>query len=146
MFKLFWVKEDTEELTVDENVDMETVTDEDFLEEDMWQVVMDILETRDEIIIVSPIAWIDLEEIDITLEKTILTIKWNRKRPDVYLIEEVEVRNNECYFGKFVRNIILPENLALNKIKATMENNMLIIRIPKLRFNSTNIKIDRIEG
>jgi HSP20 family molecular chaperone IbpA len=44
-----------------------------------------------------------------------------------------------------VRNIILPENLALNKIKAIMEDNMLIIKIPKLKFNSKSIKIDRIE-
>jgi len=146
MFKLFWVKKDEEEVNIEENVELEYSNEEGFTEEDMGQVVMDILETKEEIIIVAPIAGVDLDDIDITLEKTILTIKWNRKHPEVYDIEEIEIRNSENYFGKFVRNIILPENLALNKVKATMENNMLIVRIPKLKFNSKNIKIDRIEG
>jgi len=44
-----------------------------------------------------------------------------------------------------VRNVILPENLDFNKIKAVMENNLLVLRIPKLRYGSQNIKIDKIE-
>jgi hypothetical protein len=32
----------------------------------------------------------------------------------------------------------------MNKIKAYMEENVLVVTIPKLRFDSKNIKIDRI--
>lgn len=145
MFKLFWVKDEENELDVNEEVELEYWEDEEFTEEDMGQVSVDILVWKDEIIVVAPIAWIDLDGIDITLEKTIMTIKWTRKKPEVYDIEDIELKNSECYFWKFVRNIILPENLALNKIKAIMEDNMLIIKIPKLKFNSKSIKIDRIE-
>jgi HSP20 family molecular chaperone IbpA len=45
-----------------------------------------------------------------------------------------------------VRNVILPENLDFWAIKAVMENNLLIISIPKLRFDSQNIKVNRIEN
>jgi len=145
MFKLFWVKNDKDELEMSEEIELEYWDEEEVIEEDMWQVIIDVLESGSEIIIIAPIAWVDLNDIEITLEKTIMTIKWNRKKPEVYNIEDVEIRNSECYYWKFVRNIILPENMALNKTKATMENNMLIIRIPKLKFNTTSIKIDRIE-
>jgi HSP20 family molecular chaperone IbpA len=39
----------------------------------------------------------------------------------------------------------LPENLDFDKIKASMDNNLLVIEIPKLKFNNYNIKIDRVE-
>jgi HSP20 family molecular chaperone IbpA len=41
--------------------------------------------------------------------------------------------------------VILPENLALNKIKAYMQNNLLVITIPKLKFDSKAIKINKME-
>ncbi|MDP2396364.1 MAG: Hsp20 family protein [bacterium] len=44
-----------------------------------------------------------------------------------------------------MRNVILPENLDFDSIKASLENNLLIITIQKLKFSSHNIKIDRVE-
>jgi len=40
----------------------------------------------------------------------------------------------------------MPENLAFNRIKATMENNLLIVDVPKLQFSSKTIKINKLEG
>jgi len=34
----------------------------------------------------------------------------------------------------------------MNKIKAYMQENVLVINIPKLKFDSKNIKIDRIDA
>jgi len=56
------------------------------------------------------------------------------------------VRNQECFWGKFLRNVILPDNLDFDSIKANLENNLLIVTIQKLQFSSQNIKIDRVEG
>lgn len=149
MFKLFWVgKEDDDILEVDNELDIdvsESLEEED-LEEEIGQVALDVLESDREIVIVAPIAGVELEHIDISLQKTILTIKWEREKPMEYTEWNVTIRNSECYFGKFVRNIILPENLELNKIKAYMENNMLIITVPKLKFDSQSIKIDKFES
>jgi HSP20 family molecular chaperone IbpA len=61
-------------------------------------------------------------------------------------MDDIIVRNSECFWGKFVRNIILPENLALNKIKAYMQNNLLVISIPKLKFDTKAIKINKVES
>lgn len=144
MFKLFWVKEDNGWEIIDD-IDVE-IDDNSILEEEVWQVALDILETKDDVIIIAPIAWIELEDIDLSLNKTILTIKWRRDQPKEYEIEWVKERNLECFWWAFTRNVILPENLALNKIKAYMENNLLIINIPKLKFEGSSIKINKIES
>ncbi|MBT3726591.1 Hsp20/alpha crystallin family protein [bacterium] len=57
-----------------------------------------------------------------------------RLKPEIYTIN-AKVRNNECFWGNFERNIILPENLDFDSIKASLENNLLIITISKLKFS-----------
>ncbi len=137
--KIFWVWDDNIK-----KINIET--DNSVLEEetDSGQIALDILETLDMIIIYAPIAGIELENIDLTLNTSVLTIKWERIKPSEYLLEENLLKNSECYWGRFVRNIILPENLDFEMIKATMENNLLKISFPKLNFSSQNIKINRI--
>jgi len=137
--KIFWVGNDDIK-----KIDIET--DDSILEEEVesGQIALDIIETSNEIIIYAPIAWIELEDIDLTLNKSVLTIKWERIAPDDYDNEDNILRNSECYWGRFVRNIILPENLDFEMIKATMENNLLKITFPKLYISKQNIKINRI--
>ena len=141
MFKFFWVWEEDELWKLDNEV-----LEEWELESDIWQLALDIIETPNEIIILSPIAWINLEDIDLSFSKSILTIKWFRWKPEFYYeSSDIKIRNTECFWWKFIRNIILPENLDFDSIKASMENNLLIIKIKKLNFESQSIKIDRIE-
>ena len=139
MFKFFWVTDNEEIVELDEEIEVSND-----LEEEVWQVAIDILETPYELIILAPIAWLELDDIDLSNDKNVLTIKWNRPKPEIYS-DEVTVRNTECFWGNFSRNIILPENLDFDSIKANLENNLLVITIQKLSFTSQSIKIDRVE-
>lgn len=144
MFKIFWIWENDEN---NNDLKVEVInSDEETLNEEVGQVALDVLESEDSIYIVAPIAWVEYEDIDLSINKTVLTIKWLRNKPVEYNIDWVNIRNNECFWWKFIRNIILPENLALNKIKAYMQNNLLIINIPKLKFDTKSIKINKIES
>ena len=127
-----------------ETIEVE-VTDDEIIEEDLGQVALDILELEDSIVVVAPLAWVDIDEIDISVSRNILTISWERKQPEIYN-EAWKILVQECFFWPYSRSIILPENLALNKIRATMENNLLLVEIPKLQFPSKSIKIDKLEG
>ncbi len=140
MFKLFWVTSKKGVKELDDEIDL----DKKLKKEKDWQVAVDILETPYELIILAPIAGIELEDIDLSFNKSVLTIKWHRAKPEIYA-EDIKIRNNECFWWDFSRNIILPENLDFDSIKASLENNLLIITIQKLQFASQNIKIDRIE-
>jgi HSP20 family protein len=107
---------------------------------DIGQIAVDVLDLAEEIIIVAPVAWVDPSEIDIALSRNILTISWERHHPPIYL-DAKRMLVEECYYGAFSRSIILPENLAFNKIKATVDNNTIMIHIPKITFFSKSIKI-----
>ncbi len=139
MFKLFWVTNSDEVIDLDWEI---KISEE--LENNIWQVALDILETPYEIIILAPIAWIELEDIDLTVNKSVLTIKWFRPKPEIYS-NDIIIRNNECFWWNFLRNVILPENLDFDSIKASLENNLLIITIQKLKFSKHSIKINRVE-
>lgn len=87
----------------------------------------------------------DTENVDISVSRNILTISGERRRPDIYDSAD-RILVEECFFGPFSRSVILPENLAFNKIHADMENNLLRIEIPKLLFGEKTIKINKLEG
>jgi len=145
MFKIFWVTNEQDPLEK-ESMDIEvTHKEEDIDQEEMGQIALDIIDWPDYLYIIAPIAWVLYEDLDISLKKTVLTIKWKRPKPKEFFIDGVVVKNSECFWWPFIRNIILPENLWLDKIKAYMENNLLTITIPKLKFNSKSIKINKVE-
>lgn len=109
-------------------------------EVDVGQIAVDVLDLAEEIIIVAPVAWVDPSEIDIALSRNILTLSWERKEAPIYL-DAKRMLVEECYYGPFSRSIILPENLAFNKIKATVDHNTIMIHVPKITFFSKSIKI-----
>ena len=109
------------------------------------QIALDIIETDYDIMIFAPIAGVSLEDIDVTFSEWVLTLSGHRNQPDIYTDPNIDIKSSECFWGPFVRNIILPDNLDFDNISAAMENNLLHITIQKLQFTSQNIKIDRIE-
>lgn len=143
--KIFWAWEEKYEEIDDFDSEEIDVSTTEKISEDEWQVALDIIENIDEIIIVSPIAGVDLSDIDISLKDSVLTISWERKKPlELYLNWSI-LRVSETFWGKFSRNIILPENLDLDLIKAILEKNILIIKIPKLKFKGQSIQIEKID-
>jgi len=141
MFKIFWVWNDKEEGEIEVIEDEINYEDEKVLQEE-WQIALDIIETAKEIIIISPIAWVELDDIDISLDENILTISWNRELPDIFDDPKNITRNSECFWWRFSRNVILPENLDFESIKAVLEKGILYITISKIKFSSQTIKIE----
>ncbi len=141
MFKFFGVGQD-DEVASSQEVDSPQEQEEKW---DAGQVALDILETKDALFIIAPIAGVELEDIDVSLNKNLLTIRGNRPKPEIFSELWAEIRNSECFWGEFIRNVILPENLDFDSVKAQMDDNLLIITLQKLRFNTQSIKIDRVE-
>ncbi len=139
MFKFFNVTKNNQYRDIDE----EEYIDEEIENQEVGQVAIDILETKNEMILLSPIAWVDLDDVDISYNDQILTISWYRKRPDIFS-KDIIVKNSECFWWEFTRNIILPENLDFDNIKANLDNNLLVITIPKISFSSRHIRVEKI--
>lgn len=105
-----------------------------FFDEDMWNganftPAVDVYQDKDNVIVETPLAGIDPDKVDITIENDVMTIsgsteeKKEVKREDYY---RKEVRE-----GRFSRSIILPMSVKAEKAEATSDKGMLKIVIPK---------------
>lgn len=112
----------------------------DWLEEDLpeGQLLVDVYQTSDQIIIKSTISGVKPENLFISLNKDILTIKGKRE-PEA-LINESECLLQECYWGSFSRTLILPEEVDNKKMEAVLENGVLTISLEKI-YKNQSIKI-----
>ena len=152
MFKIFWVgdeDEQKEKIISDEEVYQDNNEDEEEYSEnegDIGHIALDVLENHESVYILVPVAGIDLSDIDISIHETTLTLSGIRNKPKEFYAHGMQVKNQECFWGKFLRKIILPDNMDFSQVQAVMEHNLLVIHIPKIRFDSKTIKIHRLES
>jgi len=97
---------------------------------DAGELAVDVYSTSKHIVIQAPIGGIKKDDIDITTEKDMVIIKGKRNRPEK---EEINCfYTNECFFGDFQREVILPEETDPSRIEADMKEGILTIRVPKI--------------
>lgn len=117
------------------------IAEEEILrEESEGQLAIDVYQTESEIVIESTIAGVDPEDIDIDIGSESVTIRGERKR-----ISEVSEDNylyQECYWGRFSRSVILPQEINPDDAKAEFKNGVLRITLPKVaRGRTRKIKL-----
>ena len=105
-------------------------------EEKKWfepegQLAVDIYQTDDELVIQSAIAGVKPEELDISAQEDTVIIRGKRENPAKN--EEKNYFTQECYWGPFSREIILPVEADASRAEATMKEGVLTIRIPKIQ-------------
>jgi len=102
---------------------------EEMIAESEGQLTIDVYQTPNEIVIKSTIAGVKPEDIDISMVDDMITIKGTRKKDQD--IPEKDYYYQECYWGPFSRSVILPIDVEPGKVKATMKNGILTIKLPK---------------
>jgi HSP20 family protein len=104
------------------------------------ELAVDMYQTEEELVILSTIAGVKREDLNIYLEGEILFIEGERKKP---IQENGDYFLQECYWGKFSRKIVLPVEINPEKISATFKDGILIIRIQKIsKERKRKIKIE----
>jgi len=94
------------------------------------ELAVDVYQTNEEIVIQSTIAGVKSADLDIAIEGDAITIKGRRDIPS-----ETKERNyfyQECYWGPFSRQVILPEEVDPSRAEASMKEGILTIRMPKI--------------
>ncbi len=94
------------------------------------ELVIDVFETDSSFVVLAAIAGIQINDIDISVEKDMMVIKGNRQDP--HLDSDKKYFYQECYWGPFSRKIVLPENIEVEKAAAQMDKGILTVKIPKL--------------
>jgi len=100
--------------------------------EGFGQLPIDILESETEILIITPIAGVDLDKTEIIVTNDVLTIRGERQTDlSEFSFKKRDYYVQECFWGRFSRSVILPAHVDTNRIEATQKDYVLYIRIPK---------------
>jgi len=116
--------------------------EDDFTTEPEGQLTVDVYQTEDDIVIQSTVAGVKQEDliIDITGE----SVSIRGKRGQTESINDEDYFYQECYWGRFSRSIILPQEINPDKTRASLKDGILTIKLPKLereRHKKLRIKI-----
>jgi len=93
------------------------------------QLAVDVIETRDTIIIRSAIAGVKPEDLDIHVTSDLVTIRGERTYGKEF--HDATVHFSECFWGTFSRSIVLPSHVKADEADASIQNGILTLTIPK---------------
>lgn len=94
-----------------------------------WAPPADVIETKDAITIKVELPGITEKDIKVEMENGVLLLTGERKAYKE--LPEKGYKQIERFYGKFVRNFVLPPNVDFNKITATYFNGLLELTLPK---------------
>ncbi|HHJ36084.1 MAG TPA: Hsp20/alpha crystallin family protein, partial [Gammaproteobacteria bacterium] len=94
-----------------------------------WAPSVDISEDDKAFTLLADIPGVDPKDIDISMEKGVLTIKGERQSVDTE--ENENFRRVERQSGQFYRRFTLPDSADADKIEAKSEHGVLTVTIPK---------------
>ncbi|HWQ99735.1 MAG TPA: Hsp20/alpha crystallin family protein [Candidatus Methylomirabilis sp.] len=89
---------------------------------------VDMYQTRDAVVVETPLAGVDPDKVDVAVENGILTIKGSMEKKTE--VDEKDYYRKEVRSGSVFRQVALPTRVVEGKAEATLENGMLKVRIP----------------
>ena len=90
---------------------------------------VDVYETGDELVLTASVSGIKPEDIDITVQGDVLTIKGETKSEQT--ANEGNYHRRERRFGQFYRQVALPAAVKADGAQAHFENGVLKLHLPK---------------
>lgn len=96
----------------------------------LMSIPLDVIEDEGKITIKAAVPGINPEELDITIENNVLTIKGEHKTDEVS--ETAKVFRRENTYGSFSRSIRLSPQLNQDAVSASFKNGLVTITIPKV--------------
>ncbi len=109
------------------------------------QLSVDVYQTEESLVIRSTIAGVKPEDLEVTLNNDVITIRGKR-----FHDHEVSAENyfyQECYWGGFSRSIVLPLEVRPDKVEASLKNGVLTVTLPKAKkAKPIEVKVRATEG
>jgi HSP20 family protein len=96
-----------------------------------WAPSVDISEDDKAFTLHADIPGVDPKDIEISMEKGVLTIRGERKSENVEEDKEKSYRRVERMTGSFYRRFTLPDSADADRIEAKSEHGVVTITIPK---------------
>lgn len=110
----------------------------DDLDDCEGELSIDVFQDEKNLYIISTIAGVEPDDIEISLNNDLLTIRGFRHNGES--IVDKEYFCQECYWGGFSRSVVLPVEVKTEEITADLKDGVLTIALPKLE-RKRNIEI-----
>jgi HSP20 family protein len=108
---------------------------QEILETGDWAPRVDISETDDAFAIKVEIPEVKKDDVKVTVENGVLTIRGERKKEKEE--KDKKFHRVERYYGVFTRSFTLPDNVHESKIEASFRDGMLYLQLPKMETPQT---------
>ena len=107
-----------------------------------WMPPVDIFQTGDhEVVLKAELPDMAREDIDITVENFVLTIKGEKKFSED--VKEEQFHHVERRYGVFSRSFSLPQTVDPNRVSAEYKDGVLTVRLPlREEAKPRQIKVD----
>lgn len=96
----------------------------------LMSIPLDVVEDEGKVTIKASVPGINPEELEVSIENNILTIKGEHKSEE--LSENAKVFRRENVYGSFSRSIRLSPQLNQDAVSANFKNGFVTITIPKV--------------
>ncbi len=90
---------------------------------------IDVYENQDAVVVEAPLAGIDPEKVDISIENDVLSIRGESEKKSE--VEDKNYYRKEVRSGSFYRAIQLPTRVLSDEAEASYDKGILTINIPK---------------
>jgi HSP20 family protein len=94
-----------------------------------WNPAVDIIENNDQFILKAEIPGMTKDDVKITLENNVLTIRGEKKNESAK--KEGDYHRNERSYGSFERSFSVPGTFKVNEIDAQYKDGVLTLILPK---------------
>ena len=94
-----------------------------------WSPAVNILEKKDAIVITADLPGLKAEEVEITVDNGVLTIRGERRLEEA--ADGETYHRVERVYGMFERTFTLPNSVDVNTIDAKFRNGEMVVTLPK---------------
>ena len=106
-----------------------------------WAIPLDVVEQEDELLVRASIPGVKVDDIDVSIENRVLTIKAEAKTEAEHKEGGYLVRERRS--GSFFRSLRLPESVDADKAKTSYNDGVLTVNLPKAESKKAkHIKIE----
>lgn len=100
-----------------------------FFEGRGFRPAIDVYQTKENVVVETPLAGVDPDRVNISIENDILTIEGSMEKKTE--VDEKDYYRKEVRSGSFHRSVALPVAVNGDKAQATFDKGMLRVTIPK---------------
>lgn len=117
------------------------------------QLPVDVFQSDDEIVIYAQLAGMDMQTLDVSIsgENDVVSIQGSALRPEAMLYDAHHAHGGEftleeCHWGDFYRQIILPDQIDPEHAEAKTKDGVLALRLPLVGRANKGLKLNVVRA